>query len=200
MVEEPRDFLAELRGTDPQARDAALDDLRDYLRRTLARGFGNSLSDSDLEDLTQDSLVKIHTRLSSFAGRSKFTTWAASIAVRTALSELRRRKHKPLSLELAVEAGQSSLEPAEPPAAPEALQRASRDELLREAIATALTERQRTALTAKLAGLPLEEVARRIGSSRGATYKLLHDARKRLLAYFRDRGLEAEDLLSSEDS
>ena len=37
------------------------------------------------------------------------------------------------------------------------------------------------------------EVARRMDSSRGALYKLLHDARKRLRAYFDERGITLDE-------
>ena len=53
-------------------------------------------------------------------------------------------------------------------------------ERLRRGVAEALTERQREATLAKLGGLPLMEIARRLGTSQGAVYKLLHDARRRL--------------------
>jgi RNA polymerase sigma-70 factor (ECF subfamily) len=49
-----------------------------------------------------------------------------------------------------------------------------------------LTDRQRTALTADLGGMPLPQIAEKLGSNTNSLYKLLHDARKRLR-----RGLEA---------
>jgi RNA polymerase sigma-70 factor, ECF subfamily len=55
--------------------------------------------------------------------------------------------------------------------------------ILRRAIAEALTDRQREALLAKLAGVPLMEVARRLSTTQGAIYKLLHDARRRIKQY-----------------
>ncbi len=190
-----RDWVAALR-SDAIERDEVVANLRDFLYRSLARGFGNRFSDGDLDDLAQDSMLRIQQKLDTFAGRSKFTTWAASIAVRVALSELRRRKHEHLSLEQAIEAGQQALEPIAPAEAPGHLQRLDRDRILHDAIHAALSERQRTAILAELGGLPLEEIARRTKSSRGALYKLLHDARKRLRADFESRGLVAGDMLS----
>ena len=53
-----------------------------------------------------------------------------------------------------------------------------------------LTEKQRTALMAvAVQGIPLEEVARRMGSERNALYKLLHDARLKLKKHMEKLGL-----------
>ena len=57
-------------------------------------------------------------------------------------------------------------------------------------IAEEPTERQRQAMTAAvIGGMPLEEVARRMGTNRNALYKLLHDARQRLQKRMMARGL-----------
>lgn len=164
------------------ARPSALADLRDFLRRTLGRAFGSQLGPGDLDDLTQESLLKIHERLDSFAEQSRFTTWAAAIAVNCAYSELRRRRYQHVSLDDAVEQGASSLvQDAVTHREPD------REAALRAAIDSALTERQREAILAVLSGLPLAEIARRTASNQGAVYKLLHDARRRL-----KRHLEAQ--------
>ena len=155
-----------------QARAAA--ELRDYLRRTLAKGFGRQLVDADLDDITQESLLKIHRKLDTFGGQSRFTTWAATIAVNYAVSELRRRRHQHVSLEDAAEQADWSAD---------ATTSEAEVELLRRGISEALTERQRIAIEAALGGLPLSELARRQGVSQGAVYKLLHDARCRLRIY-----------------
>lgn len=154
---------------------SALADLRDFLRRTLGRAFSSELGPGDLDDLTQESLLKIHERLPSFEQRSRFTTWAAAIAVNCAYSELRRRRHQHVSLEDAVKQGAAALvEDAVTHHEPD------REAALRAAIDTALTARQREAILAILGGLPLAELARRTSTSQGAVYKLLHDARRRL--------------------
>ena len=61
-----------------------------------------------------------------------------------------------------------------------------RAELLRavqEAIATALTPHQRAVLVAlTLQGVPIDVLAERLGTTRGALYKTLHDARRKLRA------------------
>lgn len=184
VVRSDETWVQDLQASDGPPHRAALADLRDYLRATLARGFGHQLNAADLEDVTQDSLVRIHHKLGSFEAQSRFTTWAAAIAVNGALSELRRKRHRHLSLQdAAAEAAAVLAEEADSPEPDE--------EILRRAIAEALTDRQREALLAKLAGIPLMEVARRLGASQGAIYKLLHDARQRIKRYMLAMPLDA---------
>jgi RNA polymerase sigma-70 factor, ECF subfamily len=155
-------------------------DLRDYLRRTLAKGFGQQLQGADLEDLTQECLLRVHQKLETFEGQSRFTTWAATIAVNAALSELRRRRYQHVSIEEAGERADWSDE------GDDTVDNEQQLELLRRGIAEALTDRQREAIQAALGGLPLMELARRYDVSQGAVYKLLHDARRRLKRFLEE--------------
>jgi RNA polymerase sigma-70 factor (ECF subfamily) len=60
-----------------------------------------------------------------------------------------------------------------------------------------LTDKQRQAMTAiSIQGMPIEEVARRMNTTRNALYKLLHDARLRLKHRMAQEGLTPEDVLS----
>ncbi len=190
------DWIAALRGPDGPARAASTVELAGFLRGTVARGFGNSLNESDLDDVVQETLLRIHTKIDSFSGRSRFTTWAASIAVNTALSELRRRQHQDTHLKDAIAVGEASLVA---PEGPRAVKRVQGERILSDAVKTQLTELQRDAFTASLGGLPLPEIATRMGTSPGALYKLLHDARKRLRARFDELGLTMNDLLPTEE-
>jgi len=85
-------------GPDQQA---ALSDLRDALLGGLRRALSHRapVSDAFLEDVVQDSLVRILERLPQFQGRSRFLTWAMSIAIHLAMSELRRQRWKDVSLD-----------------------------------------------------------------------------------------------------
>lgn len=181
-------WLTHLRAEGPE-QQAALGDLR----RALLRGLRKALSsyrradDAFLEDAVQDSLLRILDRLAQFEGRSRFVTWATTIAIRTAMSELRRHRWKDASLEDMVELARgSSRSPGE---SSEPAVRSERRALvgkMYEVIEQDLTDRQRTALLAELKGMPQQEIARHLDSNRNAVYKLTHDARKRL-----KRGLEA---------
>ena len=203
MAERTNDeWLAELRGVE---RDHALDDLRHLLVRGLRYAMADrpSVTETDLEDFVQDALVKILDALDSFRGESRFTTWAQKIAVRVAFTELRRRRWADVSLQdLTSRYEDEDLTPAvltDPAASPE--QRTTQQmllEMVQRLIAEELTERQRQAITAAMiGGMPLDELARRMGTNRNALYKLIHDARQRLKARMIEEGLSVEDVLAA---
>ena len=197
-------WLAHLRGDAPE-QHAALRDLRAALLRGLSRALSGypKVSEAFLEDAAQDSLIRILERLSQFEGRSRFVTWATSIAIRTAMSELRRRRWKDLSLDqvVAERPSQESLEfPGESSEPAAAVQRRTIVETMYEIIQHRLTGRQRTALLAELRGMPQLEIARHLGSNRNAVYKLTHDARKRLKNGLEAAGYHAGDVRAAFDS
>jgi len=178
------EWLAALCGPD---RDGALADLRGLLVRSLKYGLAgwSGVDEATVDDLTQDALLKILDRLDSFRGESHFTTWARKIAINGAFTELRRRRWREVSLDEMIELAETDFIPqrlADPGARTDkqATQRIFLS-TLRRIIDEELTDRQRQALVAVyIHGVPLEEVARRMGTNRNALYKLLHDARQRL--------------------
>lgn len=196
-------WLADLRG--PQQGEA-LADLRAYLVRGLGYALA-SRSDIDevtIEDFVQEALLKILGALDTFRGESRFTTWAQKIAVNVAFSELRRLRWQSerTSLEGIVEQYSLDFVPdllIDPAAGPD--QRATQRlflETLRRVITQQLTDKQRQALVAtQIHGMPLAEVARRMGSNRNALYKLLHDARQRLKREIEAEGVSVQDLLAA---
>lgn len=197
-----QDWLAELRGPGP---DQALADLRTRLVHVLRYAVADrpGVTDADLQDFAQDALMKILAGLDSFRGESRFTTWAQKIAVRVALSELRRRRWRDISLqELAgryQDAGRMSAVLTDPAASPEqqATQRMML-EMVHRLIAEELTARQRQAVTAAMiGGMELDELARWMGTNRNALYKLLHDARQRLQKHLAAKGLSAQNVLTT---
>jgi RNA polymerase sigma-70 factor (ECF subfamily) len=92
------DWLADLRGPNP---DAALADLYDLLVRGLRAAFGGYGGgvEADFGDFAQEALIKITGNLDSFRGESRFTTWAQKIAMNVALTELKRRRWRDVSLQ-----------------------------------------------------------------------------------------------------
>jgi RNA polymerase sigma-70 factor (ECF subfamily) len=71
-------------------------------------------------------------------------------------------------------------------------------EHLKRIIAEELTEKQRQAMIAiSIKGMPLEEVARQMGTNRNALYKLMHDTRLRLKRRLAQEGLTPEDVLAT---
>lgn len=197
------DWLFALRGT---ADEQALLDLRTL----LVRGLGFALADRlpadpavALEDFVQDALLKILRSLDTFRGDSRFTTWAQKIAVRVALTELRRRHWQNVSLEdlTPEESDYMPLDLSDPTPSPEMLiTRASVMALVQQMIREELTDRQQQAMMAvMIGGMPLKEVAHRLGTNRNALYKLLHDSRQRLQKRLAAQGLSVQNMLAALD-
>src|SRR5512139_1407813 len=97
-------WLADLQ-TEGAARDAALADLRAVIQHGLPYGLSRWVSPDDplfaalVEEVTQDTLIRVLEQLGSFEGRSLFTTWVQKIAIRIALTELRRKRWNDSSLD-----------------------------------------------------------------------------------------------------
>ncbi len=173
--------------------ERALGELARFLRGLLARVLRGRATDDDLADFTQEALLQIVARLSGFRGESRFTTWAGAVATRVAFTELRRRSVR--------ERGRQSFEEiladaraVAGRALPSADDVAARRRLLaalEQAIATELTERQRTAILAELRGVPTVEIAARLDTNQNALYKLVHDARRKLRQALERAGYDA---------
>jgi len=184
--------------------DRALDDLRVRLIQGLGYALGSrpGIDDAVLEDFAQEAVLKILAALGAFRGESLFTSWAQKIAVRVAYTELRRHRWRDVSLDEMADNAPLGLMPrmmADPSASPEqiTIQNAV-VHTLRCVIDEELTAKQRQALVAvRIHGVPLEEVARRMGTNRNAVYKLLHDARQKLRAKLLDEGMSTAEILSA---
>lgn len=194
-----------------EVQEIALSDLRAIVMRGLPYSLSKYLKPSDpqfeslSEEVAQDTLLRVLDSLQSFEGRSKFTTWVHKIAVRIALTELRRKRWRDVSLDELTENA-----PGEGPRRILAAQEAGPDivaeqsdmmEHLQRVISEELTDKQREVMVAtQIHGMPLEEVARRMGTNRNALYKLLHDARQRLKARLEEQGLSTEEVLAAFES
>src|ERR687889_2927214 len=165
-------WLVDLRGPNP---DAALADLYDLLVRGLRVGLGNYGSgvDANAEDFAQEALIKITGNLDSFRGESRFTTWAQKIAMNVALTELRRRRWRDVSLQdLFARREGADRGPADPHLTSEqlALQNTVLGEL-RRMIDEELTDRQREAVVAVVVeAMCTLEVPRLSGPHQNALY------------------------------
>jgi RNA polymerase sigma-70 factor, ECF subfamily len=192
-------WLAELRGSNP---DEALADLYDLLVRGLSAALGGRADgvDANIGDFAQEALIKIVSNLDSFRGESRFTTWAKKIAMNVALTELKRRRWRDVSLQDLLDRRTATGRGlADPQLTPEqvAFQNIVLAKL-RGAIDEELTDRQREAVVAViLEGMPISEVARRMGTNQNALYKLLHDARKKLKLRMEAAGLSPQEVLAA---
>ncbi len=194
-------WLAELGGPNP---DEALANLYDLLVRGLRAAFGSYGGgvEANFGDFAQEALIRITGNLDSFRGESRFTTWAQKIAMNVALTELKRRRWRDVSLQDLIarrEAADSG--PADTQLTPEQLayQNMVLGEL-RRMVDEELTDRQREAVVAViLEGMPISEVARRMGTNQNALYKLLHDARRKLKRRMEAAGLSPQEVLAAFD-
>ena len=162
-------------------------------RPTLPHLRGNDLDDI-ANQAADDALVSVLARLDDFRGASRFTTWVYKFALLEAAVKLRKRswqgREVPLEPETWSLFSSAGIGPDE---------EAEQSELLttlQQAIADVLTPHQRRVLVAlALNGVPIDVLADRMNSTRGALYKTLHDARRKLRTHLADRGLSIDALL-----
>jgi len=204
-------WVAELQAEGAQ-RESALADLRQVILGGLPYALTKWLPVNDsrfaplAEDVAQDTLLRVLDRLDTFEGRSQFTTWVHKIAVRIALTELRRKRWENVSLDELVEGEESPplgrLMIDQQASTPEnVIEGADLVQRLQRIIAEELTDKQRQAMIAvAINGMPLEEVARRMGTNRNAMYKLMHDTRLRLRHRLAREELTPEDVLAAFES
>ena len=192
------EWAHDLASEDAVLRDDAISDLRDMLCRGLSKSLSQNgrVDDAFLEDIAQEASMKILGKLGTFAGRSKFRTWAVTIAVRTAVGKMRKRDWQNVSLESVTASAefdpQVAVDTSE--TSDQTYSRTKILSKLKELIESELTERQWTALTAELGGMPLPQLAEKLGSNTNSIYKLLHDARKKLRRGLEASGFTVEDV------
>ena len=189
------DWVAALGAREP----AAIERLHDLLLRAARFEINRRrqtlphLRGDDWDDLAHqsaaDALVAVLRKLPDFRGESQFTTWAYKFALLEAAVNLRRRAWQGRELPLAEEGWEVLVTPSESPAAS-----SETSELLgavRDAIADHLTPHQRNVLVAiTLNGVPIDVLAERLNTTRGALYKTLHDARRKLRANLEQLGFD----------
>ena len=194
------DWVARLKGDELTQRDALVE-LGDLLKRRLAQAFrGDSkVDDSFIDDTVQDALTAILKSIDQFEGKSQFTTWATTLAVRTAIREMRRLRWKDTSLDQLSENSPGTLKNASSKDDPEAKSSSAQMiETMYRVIETDLSDKQREVLMAQLRGVDQQEIVRRMGSNKNAVYKLSFDARQKLKEGLEAAGYTAADLESFE--
>jgi RNA polymerase sigma-70 factor, ECF subfamily len=200
---ESRGWVDALRATGVE-HARALERLHDLLLRAAYTEAGRrqhlypEIGGAELDDLCRqaadDAVVAVTNKLDGYRGGSRFTTWAYAFVIFEISVKLRRHAWRqgriPTAdddatwdrLAEAADAAQSRVESAELLSA------------LRRAVAQELTPRQREVFVAvALNNTEIDVVAGQLQSSRGAVYKVLHDARTKLR-----RRLEREGHLDQE--
>ena len=162
-------------------------------RPTLPHLRADELDDIATE-AADDALMSVLRRLDDFRGASRFTTWVYKFALYEAAVKLRKRawqgREVPLEPETWSLFTSAGLEPdAE-------LEQSELLTTLQNAIGEVLTPHQRRVLVAlALNGVPIDVLAERLNTTRGALYKTLHDARRKLRKHLGDRGLALDTWL-----
>ena len=130
--------------------------------------------------------MAITRKLGTFRGEARFTTWASKFAIFELSTALRRRIWRGRALVSDDSIGERLADSA--PTALDAMEHRETIAALAHAMETELSERQRLVFRlAAVEEVPLDVLAERLGSSRGAIYKVLHDARRRLRANLIDQ-------------
>jgi RNA polymerase sigma-70 factor (ECF subfamily) len=195
--DESRGWLRDLRAQGP-AREAAVERLHALLLRAarfevarrrsgLPHLRGDEFGEIALE-AADDALMSVLARLDDFRGASRFSTWVYKFALLEAAVKLRKRAWQGREIPLEQDSwylfSSAGLDPADAAEQSELLS------ALQDGIA-ALTPHQRRVLVAlAVNGVPIDVLADRLNTNRGALYKTLHDARRNLRTYLADRGLE----------
>jgi RNA polymerase sigma-70 factor, ECF subfamily len=154
------------------------------------------LGGDELDDIAQqaadDALVSVLRRLDDFRGESRFTTWAYKFALLEAAVKVRRRAWQGREVPIEPEHWSVIAGGGDSPAG-----EVESNELLGSiatAIETELSPHQREVLVAvALNDVPIDVLAERLNTTRGALYKTIHDARKKLRSHLADAGLRFDE-------
>jgi RNA polymerase sigma-70 factor (ECF subfamily) len=198
---ESQGWIERLRPQSPQ-RDTAIAALHAHLLKAARYEVGRRrrsfphLRGGDYDDLAQqsadDALLAVLSKLDDFRGDSRCTTWAYKFALFEAGAKIRRRAWQGREVQMEPE-GWSLL--AHRGATPqEDVETAELLAALQDAMTTELSPHQREVLVAvTLNDVPIDVLAERLNTTRGALYKTIHDARHKLRRALAVRGLGAAD-------
>lgn len=177
-------------------RETAVAELRAILLRGLSKSLTNRYGKPfSAEDVVQDALIRILESLDQFQGKSKFITWALTIATRIGISSLRRKYHEDMSLDtFATEDGFRIEVASDKNSIAHEADKVEIMDVLQRLIEDALTDKQRLVVRSFLAGYSTDGIAEQTGTNRNAIYKLLHDARLKLKSGFAEAGFSADDV------
>ena len=147
------------------------------------------------EDLAQEAFVRAFSRLESFDGSRKFSSWLFKIAHNRTLDHLRLKKPQTVALEPENRDGES-FEVLEAPEVEGPHRRAESTELAHtiEAALAAMRENYRHILLLRFqGGLSYQEIADTAGLSMAAVKVQLHRARKQLAKELKARGVDSPE-------
>ncbi len=154
----------------------------------------------ELEDIAMqaadDAMIAVLAKLDDYRGASRFTTWAYKFALLETGVKLRRRAWQGREVVLEPDAWPALADQRS--SAYEMLERSEQLTALRDAIAATLTVHQREVFVAlALNEVPIDVLADRLNTTRGALYKTLHDARHKLRRQLSAAGFARPELGAS---
>jgi RNA polymerase sigma-70 factor (ECF subfamily) len=177
-------------------RDDAISRLRELMvrasrhqvsRMPQAIDLGATRREEIIHSAADEATVSVLSRITSFEGRSRFTTWAYKFGIFQAGAEVRRAAWDGREIQL----HELPIIDQNTAGSPEA-HAESRDLAIavRHAMLHELTPHQRRVAIALLVeAIPIDVLADRFGTTRNALYKTLHDIRRRLRAHLNAQGL-----------
>jgi RNA polymerase sigma-70 factor (ECF subfamily) len=179
------DWVGRLTAPGP-ARDDAIGRLRDLMVRAArhqlgrmqeAGGLGPARCEEIVQASADEATMTVLSRLSSFEGRSRFTTWAYKFAILQVAVEARRVAWRPREVDL-----HSVPEPvSDMPEPHDQAEAGARADAIRRGIERTLTPHQRRVVVAVLVdGMPIDVLADQLGTTRNTLYKTIYDARRLL--------------------
>ena len=195
--DEPADWVQALGCSGPE-QDRAMRQLHSLMLRAAGHQVSrmrSALPDSSpgavdviVNQAADEAMTALLAKLHTFERRSRFTTWAYKFAILQVATDVRRLQwqHREVRLrDLDLESA-----PADVGRSPECVAEAGDlASALAQSMRTVLTPHQRRVAIALLGdGVPIDVLAERLGTSRGALYKTVHDARCRLRADLTSRG------------
>ncbi|HET8987602.1 MAG TPA: sigma-70 family RNA polymerase sigma factor [Humibacillus sp.] len=192
---DPTDWVAALHSTGAE-QAAALRELHALMIRAAGHQVWRMRSalpdpspgtvDLIVNQAADEAMSALLGKLNTFQGRSRFTTWAFKFAILQAATEVRRVQwqHREVRLRDLDEPSAPTHDTPELHAEGTDLSRA-----VTGAMREVLTPHQRRVAVALLVdGVPIDVLADRLGTTRGALYKTLHDVRVRLRAELTTKG------------
>lgn len=147
-------------------------------RMPEATSLGSVVHDEIINSAADEATIAVLGRLDSFEGRSRFTTWAYKFGILQAGVHVRRTRWRGREVQL-----RQIVEPVESHVrSPEAhVEGGDVASAVSRAMATCLTPHQHKVAVALLVDeVPIDVLSERLGTTRNALYKTLHDVRKRL--------------------
>jgi len=171
--------------------------VRRYAERAFRAAYRVVRDQQAAEEVLQEAMIKAYRALPRFEARSSFYTWLYRITVNLALDRRRRGKREPT-----VEWDDAIAHEVDPRALVSAsndpeleLRRHEVRSLVAEGVQTLPDGQREVLLLREVDGLSYEEIAESMGISKGTVMSRLHYARKKMIVFLTQRGIDPEDVI-----